>query len=71
MSFFVHETCDIYLKLVYCIPGNNMFRLHRFELEYKNIQTDTVRVTSGYAKIKSESFSDSDSDSENFYDELS
>ena len=21
------------LKLVYCIPGNNMFRLHRFELE--------------------------------------
>ena len=26
MSFFVHETCDINLKLVYCIPGNNMFR---------------------------------------------
>ena len=27
MSFLVHETCDMYLKLVYCIPGNNMFRL--------------------------------------------
>ena len=64
MSFFVNETCEIYLKLVCCIPGNNMsqVRLHRLEMiwtrnkKYKNgyhpcqvrLHNNLVRVFFGF-----------------------
>ena len=44
MSFFVNETCVIYLKLVCCTTTNNMFRFHRFETERRYPVRETVVV---------------------------
>ncbi len=44
------------LKLVYCIPGNNMLGFTGLNQKYKNTQRNTVRVTSDYAKFSQSLF---------------